>query len=89
MMSRRFDLQERIYWQKKVEHIQNLEQGDTNKCELEQVLKEIHCEYEQLAKKNKEDMEKYKQKVSLENSLILYIFRKLYDYTLVNGCLYE
>ncbi|XP_078085411.1 uncharacterized protein LOC144504108 [Mustelus asterias] len=66
MMLRRFDLQERIYWQKKVEHIQNLEQGDTNKAELEQVLKEIHVEYEQLAKRNKEDMDKYKQKRSVD-----------------------
>ncbi|XP_048390958.2 desmin-like isoform X2 [Stegostoma tigrinum] len=67
---------ERIYWQKKVEHIQNLEQGDTNKCELEQVLKEIHCEYEQLAKKNKEDMEKYKQKFEEANNTALQNARK-------------
>ncbi|XP_048455500.1 desmin-like isoform X1 [Rhincodon typus] len=68
--------QERIYWQKKVEHIQNLEQGDSNKCELEQVLKEIHSEYEQLAKKNKEDMEKYKQKFEEANNTALQNARK-------------
>uniref|UniRef100_A0A4W3HGB3 Uncharacterized protein n=1 Tax=Callorhinchus milii TaxID=7868 RepID=A0A4W3HGB3_CALMI len=54
--------QERVYWQKKVDHIQHLEQADQIKSELEQALKEIHCEYEQLAKRNKEDMERYKQK---------------------------
>ncbi|XP_072900717.1 glial fibrillary acidic protein-like isoform X1 [Hemitrygon akajei] len=54
--------QERIYWQKKVEHIQSLEQGDTHKADLEQALKEIHAEHEQLAKRNKENMDKYKQK---------------------------
>ncbi|XP_069792134.1 vimentin-like isoform X2 [Narcine bancroftii] len=62
---------ERIYWQKKVEHLQNLEHGDTHKADLEQALKEIQCEYEQLANRNKEDMDKYKQKFEEANSKAL------------------
>ncbi|GCB65362.1 hypothetical protein scyTo_0014881, partial [Scyliorhinus torazame] len=71
--------QERIYWQKKVEHIQNLEQGDSNKTDLEQVLKEIHGEYEQLAKRNKEDMDKYKQKFEEANNAALQNAKKELD----------
>eukprot|EP00062_Callorhinchus_milii_P023874 gi/632983194/ref/XP_007908527.1/ PREDICTED: neurofilament light polypeptide-like [Callorhinchus milii] len=63
--------QERVYWQKKVDHIQHLEQADQIKSELEQALKEIHCEYEQLAKRNKEDMERYKQKDELMKNTLL------------------
>ncbi|XP_078260468.1 desmin-like isoform X1 [Rhinoraja longicauda] len=63
--------QERVYWQKKVDHIQNLEQGDTHRADLEQALKEIHAEYEQLAKRNKDDMDKYKQKFEDTNSKAL------------------
>ncbi|XP_072117174.1 glial fibrillary acidic protein-like [Mobula birostris] len=54
--------QEHIYWQKKVEHMQSLEQGETHKADLEQALKVIHAEHEELAKGNKENMDKYKQK---------------------------
>uniref|UniRef100_UPI00398E5FBF vimentin-like isoform X2 n=1 Tax=Pristiophorus japonicus TaxID=55135 RepID=UPI00398E5FBF len=60
--------QERVYWQKKVDHLHNIEQADTHKADLEQALKEIRAEYEQLAKKNKEDMEKYKQKFEETNN---------------------
>ncbi|XP_067842844.1 vimentin-like [Heptranchias perlo] len=60
--------QERVYWQKKIDHLQNLEQADTHKSDLEQALKEIHLEYEQLAKRNKDDMERYKQKFEEANN---------------------
>ncbi|XP_038646112.1 peripherin-like isoform X2 [Scyliorhinus canicula] len=70
---------ERIYWQKKVEHIQNLEQGDSNRTDLEQVLKEIHGEYELLAKRNKEDMDKYKQKFEEANTTALQNAKKELD----------
>eukprot|EP00062_Callorhinchus_milii_P002466 gi/632938642/ref/XP_007905816.1/ PREDICTED: serine beta-lactamase-like protein LACTB, mitochondrial [Callorhinchus milii] len=54
--------QERIYWQQKIDNLQNLDQVDTNTLDLEQALRNMRSEYEQLAKRNKEELERYKQK---------------------------
>uniref|UniRef100_UPI00398E8C47 vimentin-like n=1 Tax=Pristiophorus japonicus TaxID=55135 RepID=UPI00398E8C47 len=62
--------QERIYWQQKLDNLQNLEQADSSTLDLEQALRNMRQEYEQMARRNKEELQRYRHKFE-ENSVPL------------------
>ncbi|XP_078056043.1 vimentin-like [Mustelus asterias] len=62
--------QERIYWQQKVDNLQNLDQAESSTLDLEQALRNMRQEYDQMARRNKEELQRYRHKFE-ENSVPL------------------
>ncbi|XP_032871031.1 vimentin-like [Amblyraja radiata] len=67
--------QERIYWQQKLDNLQNSEQADNGSLDLEQALRNMRQEYEQMARRNKEELARYRHKFE-ENSVPLQRIKK-------------
>ncbi|XP_067871215.1 vimentin-like [Heterodontus francisci] len=67
--------QERIYWQQKLDNLQNLDQVESSTLDLEQALRNMRQEYEQMARRNREELLRYRQKFE-ENSVPLQKIKK-------------
>ncbi|XP_043536536.1 vimentin-like [Chiloscyllium plagiosum] len=67
--------QERIYWQQKVDNLQNLDQAESSTLDLEQALRNMRQEYDQMARRNKEELQRYRHKFE-ENSVPLQKIKK-------------
>ncbi|XP_067829343.1 vimentin-like [Heptranchias perlo] len=67
--------QERIYWQQKIDNLQNLDQVESGTLDLEQALRNMRLEYEQLARRNKEELLRYRHKFE-ENNVPLQKMKK-------------
>ncbi|XP_072880913.1 desmin-like [Hemitrygon akajei] len=67
--------QERIYWQQKLDNLQNVEQAECTALDLEQGLRNMRQEYEQAARRNREELARYRHRFE-ENSVPLQKVRK-------------
>ncbi|XP_078388747.1 vimentin-like [Cetorhinus maximus] len=67
--------QERIYWQQKVDNLQNLDLVESSTVDLEQALRNMRQEYDQMARRNREELQRYRHKFE-ENSVPLQRIRK-------------
>ncbi|XP_007889746.1 low molecular weight neuronal intermediate filament-like [Callorhinchus milii] len=66
---------ERVFWQQKVDNLQNLELSNSSTMDLGQSLRHMRHEYEQMAKRNKDELERFKQKFE-ENNVPLQKIKK-------------